>query len=353
MKLYIGTFTGGFMGGELSQGLYVFDFDEKTGKSEILEIKTGLISPSYLCRHPILPIIYSAERQISDEDKTQGAISTWKICDDGKLELLKQISSGGAFTAYINVSQNGKILACANPLGPNIATFKIDENGVPSTASIENFSGIGALERQFAPWPHSVYFNKQSNKLYSPDLGLDRITAWDIDAEANISPAKQANIQVSSGAGARHLAIRPDGKFFYLANELDNTISVFKYDETRDALNIVQTIQACDPKFDGANQPAEIIINSKGTHLYITNRGSETIGVFAIDENSGKILGQQFTSNLGNCSRHIAFSPKQDLLFVSNQLSSKVVVFKIENNGNLTPSGFEISVPSPSCVIAI
>jgi 6-phosphogluconolactonase len=348
MLLAVGTFTDGFMGGAPSEGLYVFDFDPKTGESRLVQIVRGLLSPSYLARHPVLPVLFAAERQWSKDDASQGALTSFAVDrKSGALEQVDRRPSGGAFTAHVSVSPDGRLIALANPLGPSIAVFRADNEGLPGDAARFTFTGQGARPRQSAPWPHSCWFDPAARRMFVCDLGLDRIFLYDVARD--IIPGAIPFAQVSSGAGARHMAIRPDGSFAYVANELDGSVSVFAIDDERGSLAIVQTI---DCTAEGC-QPAEIVCSGDGRSLHITLRGPEVIASYNIDEGSGRLSEARYAACLGNTPRHIALSQDGSLAFVSNQLSGEVVVFARNDGGTLTPTGARISVPSPSCVVVL
>lgn len=352
MFLIVGTFTGGFMGGAPSEGLYVFDHDPLTGKTRPVQTVPGLHSPSFVGRHPVLPVVYAVERQWSGEDNSEGAVTSFTFNESsGELKQIDRRRSGGAFTAHVRLSPDGRLLATANPLGPTIAVFPVDAAGLPGNPHTFRFEGEGARERQSGPWPHSCSFDPVGRRLYACDMGLDRIFIYDVSEDgATICAARRAFAQVSSGAGARHMAIRPDGCFSYVANELDGTISVFAPDNIRGTLAIVQTLSCQPPDFEAPCQPAEIVCTPDGLHLYVTVRGSETLGMYSIDADSGRLVLIGHTPCLGNTPRHISLSPDGAFAFVSNQLSSEIIVFLVSRSGELKPTGARIAVPSPTCV---
>lgn len=348
MRIAVGTFTDGFMGGAPGGGVHLFELDPAAPSASEVQVLGGLNSPSYLARHPRLPLLYAAERAWSAEDKSQGALSTLSIKPDGTLELLHRRPSGGAFSAHLAVSPHGSLCALANPLGPNLAVFALSDEGLPADPDCFAFTGQGARPRQSAPWPHSCWFDAAGKRMFACDLGLDQISIYDVATDdSRVSPAAFARAQVSSGAGARHMALRGDGRFAYVANELDGTISVFAIDDERGTLTIVQTLP-CAPQ---PCQPCEIVCDAAGRHLYVTLRGPEAVAVFAIDAESGILVPRQMASCLGDTPRHIALSPDGTLALVSNQLSGQVMGFALGDGGRLTPTGLVICVPSPACVV--
>lgn len=355
MFIAVGTFTDGFMGGAPSEGLYVFDFDPLRETCALVQTVGGLVSPSFLCRHPMRDLLYSVERQWSATQKDHGALTTWQIdAVSGRLEQIGRCPSGGAFTAHVNVTADGRIATTANPLGPTIVSFLLNDDGIATTPScIVAHRGAGARERQSAPWPHSCFPDPAGARLLACDLGLDRVMIYDIRHEdAELIPSRQPFAQVSSGAGARHLAIHPDGRFVYVVNELDSSLSVFRYAQDNGSLIVAQTITTVPDDAIDTSQPAEIAIHPAGKHLYVTNRGHESIAIFRIDQQSGRIRLIGYEPTQGNTPRHIALSADGAHAFLSNQLSGEVIIFAVDaTSGQLRPTGCRIQVPNPSCSV--
>lgn len=355
MRLAVGTFTDGSMGSKPAKGIYLAEFDAASGKAEVAGIIEGLHSPSFLCRHPNKPIVYAAERRWSADDATQGALSAWRL-DASAPELIARLPSGGAFTAHVDCHPHGSLLSIANPLGPSVCVFGLDPDGVPD-GERDRFQpeGTGSLPRQEAPWPHSSYWDRTGTHLFSCDLGLDRIQIFSCDEQSGtLRSGKLPFAQVNSGAGARHLAVANDNRFLYVANELDSSLCVFTFDSDRSSLAIVQCRPSVPDGFSGANKPAEIKISPDGRFLYVTNRGHDSIGIFAIDPDTGRITPVGFPACLGQEPRHIAFSPQGDMLFLANQMSGEMLAFAVcRESGTLTQHGLGLSIPSACCVLPL
>lgn len=354
LRLYFGSFTGGFMGGAESEGIYVWELNTQTLEVAQKQVVDGLFSPSFLCRHPQLSVLYGVERQWSDANKDTGALTTFAISDNGELHCVDRRPTEGAFTAHVSVSLDGSHLSVANPLGPNIAVFPLDEQGIPGTATAcIAFEGRGARPRQAAPWPHSTYTDAAGRRLFACDLALDRVFVYDIDPQSKaLQAGVQPYAQVSSGAGARHLAQHPSGRFLCVANELDGTLSVFEYDPREASVTIVQTVSALPAGVEEPCQPTEVSFSSDGRHLYVSNRGVNAIGVFAVDQGTGRVRSEGMTPVQGDTPRHHALSPDNQLMLVANQLSGEVVIMRRDEiSGELTATGVKIPVPSVSCVV--
>ncbi|MGE0278847.1 MAG: lactonase family protein [Nitrospiraceae bacterium] len=355
MLLYVGTFTDGFMGGAPSQGLYVIRFVDGDEQAEIVQIVTDVISPSFLCAHAPSRTLFAAERKLRSDAPT-GAASAWRIGVDGKLHPKWKIDSGGASCAHINVSRDGSKLAVANPMGPTVGLCLLGPDGAPlGPMQTAHHSGKGARPRQNAPWPHSATFDANGTRLLVCDLGLDRIYVYDADGESGaLHPASQPFAQVSSGAGARHLAWSASGRTAFVANELDSTVSVFDYDAAICALVCKQTLSTLpESEAISNNQPAEVVVSPNGRNLYVSNRGAESIAWFDIHPETERLHLRGQAPSLGATPRHFALTPKGDFAFCANQLSGEIVCYSVGDNGSLAPLGPICAVPSASCIVAI
>lgn len=355
MRLAIGTFTDAFMGGEPGKGITLARYDRTTRRFAVETVLTGGHSPSFLCRHPALPVVYAAERRLDPEPGGEGAVAAWHLGGD-EPRLLGRVPAGGAFTAHVGCHPQGTLLCLANPLGPSVGLVALAADGTPQTL-LDKFvaAGTGSLPRQDAPWPHSGFWDRTGTHLFTCDLGLDRVQIFRCDASGPaLRPARLPFAQVNSGAGARHLAVSPDNRFVYVVNELDSSLCVFAFDPERSSLAIVQCRPSTPDEFTGANKPAEVCISPDGRFLYVTNRGHDSIGTFAIDPASGRIVPVGFTPCEGSEPRHIALSRDGSLLFLANQLSGQVLAFAREpGSGMLQRAGDALDLPSPSCVLPL
>ncbi|MBN8829093.1 MAG: lactonase family protein, partial [Sphingomonadales bacterium] len=346
---YVGTFTDGFMGGAVSEGLYVFRFDVGSERAHQVQVMRDVFSPSFVCLHPSGRWLFAAERQVDPQDRSTGAISAWAIGEDGLLAPAWKIASGGASCAHISVARDGRALAVANPLGPTVAVCRLGPDGMPAgPLRVARHSGTGARPRQANPWPHSATFDADGRHVLACDLGLDRLFVYETDGEGALSPGQQPYAQVSSGAGARHMAWSADASTVYVANELDSTISVFDYGDGP-RLICKQTIAATAD--DQPNQPAEIVVSPDGRRLYVSNRGADCISVFEILAGSQRLRLRSQAPVMGNTPRHFALSADGAYGFVVNQLSGEIVGYRVDRStGDLSPIGIVCSVPNPSCV---
>jgi 6-phosphogluconolactonase len=184
------------------------------------------------------------------------------------------------------------------------------------------------------------------------DLGLDQVIAYRFDgAKGSLTANPLASIKVEPGAGPRHLAFHPSGKFAYVINEMQSTVTVFAYDAAGGALHSLQTISTLPKGFTGHNDAAEVQVNPSGKFLYASNRGHDSVAVFAIGRRSGTLTPVENVSPGGKIPRSFAIDPTGSFLFAANQKSDNVVVFRIDaRTGRLTPTGQMLEAAAPVCV---
>ena len=188
--------------------------------------------------------------------------------------------------------------------------------------------------------------------MFVCDLGLDKVLCYRFDAEkGKLTPNEPAFAAVKAGAGPRHMVFRPDGRFAYVINELDSTITAFAYDPDKGVMSEVQTVSTLPEYFDGANTTAEIDIHPSGKYLYASNRGHNSVVLFEVDRNDGTLRYVADQSTTGRTPRHFGLDPEGDFLAIANQDTDTLLLCRIDGgNGRLKPSGVVTAAPTPVCV---
>ena len=195
-----------------------------------------------------------------------------------------------------------------------------------------------------------LFFHADNKFLYVTDLGTDKIMIYRIKKNGLPEPAEMPWIKVTPGAGPRHLAFSPSGKFVYLTEELSSKISVFKRNKKTGALELIQHVSSLPGDFNGINALADIHVHPSGKFLYASNRGHNSIVIFAVDKKGMlQYIGHQSTK--GEKPRNFMIDHSGDYLLVANRESDNVVLFEINRKtGKLTDTGTEINVPAPVCL---
>lgn len=350
--VYIGTYTEQ---GTNSKGIYAYRFEADRAQITSLGVAAETVNPSFLAIHPNHRFVYAVNEVAKYKGESSGGVSAFAIDrSNGKLTLLNEVPSRGADPCYITLDKAGKYVLVANYTGGNIATFSVHDDGRLGDASaFVQHVGHGAnAERQDGPHAHSIDLSPDNRFALVDDLGLDELRIYRFDsAKGSLTPNEPKFVKLDAGAGPRHFAQHPSGRFAYVVSELHSTVTAFKYDSANGALQSLQTVSTLPKDFSGHNDDAEIEVPPSGKFLYASNRGHDSIAVFRIDKHKGTLSYVQDVPTQGKTPRNFEIDPTGKLLFAANQNSNNIVLFRIDGEtGKLTPTGQTIEVPSPVCV---
>jgi 6-phosphogluconolactonase len=348
---YVGTYTSKTN----SKGIYAFRFDAEKGQLTAIGVAAETTNPSFLAAHPNGKYLYAVNEVGNFNGGTTGGLSAFSIdAQSGGLKLLNQVPTRGAGPCHVSLDKNNNFALVANYDSGNIASFPVMTDGTLRTAvGFVQHSGSGPnKERQEGPHAHWIGTSPDNAFALVADLGLDQVIVYAFDTtQGTFTPGLTGFAKVKPGAGPRHLAFPPSGKFVYVLSEMESSVTVFAYQAKTGALKSLQTISALPPDYNGRKEAAEIAVHPSGKFLYTSNRGHDSIAIFAIDEKKGTLrsLGQVLTG--GKTPRHFAIDPTGAYLLAENQDSNNIVIFHIDSaTGNLTPTGQTADVPSPVCL---
>lgn len=346
--LYVGTYTDG-----MANGIFVYSFNDHSGKLKNLKIPTISNNPSFLTIAPDKKYLYAVGELDNLGDKNSGGVAAYRIQDDYSLKLINHVLTFGANPCHVSISPDGKLLAASNYTGGNLSIFKIEENGGLSqiVQRIQDEGSGPFPERQAAPHVHSSQFANKGKLLYAADLGIDELKIFSVDQKADnpLTPYSNPFVKLPPGSGPRHFAFSADGRYIYVINELASTIIVLmKYgDDWKD----VQDIRTLPKDFKGESWCADIHISSDGRFVYGSNRGHNSIAVFKRDQVNGKLELIETVPVEGNWPRNFAIDPTGQFILVANQKSDDITVFKIDpTSGKLKYTGIKVSNHSPVCL---
>jgi len=351
--VYFGTCT---LSGK-SKGIYTCLLDASTGKLSAPELAAETANPSFVTIHPDHRYLYAVGESGVFGGRKTGAVSAFAIDQaTGKLTLLNRQSAGGLGPCHVNIDRSGKCVLVANYSGGSCASLPVrDDGSLGEAASFIRHAGSSVNpDRQAGPHPHSINPSPDNRFAFVADLGLDKVLVYKLDpARATLTPNDPPFVTVPSGSGPRHLAFHPDGRFAYVINEMLCTVTAFSYDAKLGTLKATQTISTL-PRGESV-QPgystAEVQVHPGGKFLYGSNRGHDTIAVFAIDRESGTLRLIQNEPAQGKIPRNFGIDPTGAWLLVANEKSDNVVVFSIATmTGKLRPTGQIIEVGAPMCV---
>ncbi len=348
--VYVGTYTGAG-----SEGIYAFRFDPATGETSAVSLAAATDNPSFLAVDPDGRFLYAVNELDTFRDEPTGAVSVFAIDRaSGSCDLLQQVSSLGAGPAHLSLDATARYLLVANYNGGNVAVFPIGPDGRlgPHSAFVQDVGSSVNPERQAGPHAHFIQVTNDNRFAMVADLGLDQLLVHRFDAATgSLTPGSPPFVKMDPGAGPRHAAFAPSGKFVYVVNELASTVTVFAYDPGPGVLRSVQTIPTLPGDFAGANTAAEIELDAAGRFLYVSNRGHDSIAVFGIDPDDGRLTSLEWVPSGGRTPRHFAIDPTGRWLFAANQGSNTINLFRIDpTSGRLAPTDLSLTVVSPVCV---
>jgi len=349
---YVGTYTE--EGGK-SKGIYAFRYDAATSEITPLGLAAETTNPSWVALHPNGRFLYAVNEVGNYKGPNSGGVSAFSIDHaTGKLTFLNEVASRGADPCYITVDRTGKYVLVANYTGGSVAVFPVLADGKLGEASaFVQHTGHGTNpERQEGPHAHSIDLSADNRFAMVDDLGLDELLVYKFDSgKGSLTPNDPPFTRLETGAGPRHFVLRPDGKFAYVIAEMRHTVTVFSNDAASGRLQVLQTVTTLPKDFNGRNDDAEIRVHPSGKFLYASNRGDDSIAIYAIDQTKGTLKKVAIVHSGGKEPRSFEIDPTGTLLFAANQKSDNIVVFKIDaKTGQLTPTGKVLEVGAPVCV---
>lgn len=345
LRFYVGTYTNG-----KSQGIYTATLNTETGEVSPPQLAVETRNPSFLAVHPGQRFLYAVGEVSDFEGKKSGAVAAFEIDHaSGKLQPLNQLASRGGAPCHLVVDQTGKFVLFANYGGGNVGSMKIGDDGkLESMAGFVQHEGSSITPRQQGPHAHSINLDHQNRFAVAADLGLDQLITYRLTDAGELQPVAVHKEQ--PGAGPRHFVFHPNGKFGYLLNEMNATVSALAYDDQTGKFESLQTLGTLPEDFDGRKSCAEVRIHPTGKFLYCSNRGHDSIAVYQLGED-GRMKRVEIVKTGGKEPRNFNLDPTGKFLLAENQGSDTIVVFRIdEESGKLTPTGQVVSVPTPVCI---
>ena len=356
--VYFGTYTN--TKGQKSKGIYVSRLNMETGMLSPPELAVETVDPSFLTVDPTGRFLYAVNEIDTYRGQQTGAVSAYAI--DRKSGLLKPLNeqpTEGRGPAHLTIDREGKNVLAANYGGGSVVVLPVARDGTLKSGSslVEHTGSSINKQRQASPHAHSITLDPQNRFAYVADLGLDRILIYRFDGRKGLltlnSPSSGS---VAPGAGPRHFSVHPNGRFGYVINELNVTVTAFTIDGANGGLTELQTLSALPPKQSPGKDVsgAELAVHPSGRFLYTSVRGHNSIAVYTIDQNTGKLTYVENTPTHGYTPRGFGIDPEGKYLLVGNQESDSVVAFRIDpQNGQLTLTGSEINVGAPVSVVFV
>ena len=369
-RVYVGTYTDpsaqagfevapdrpvmGMTGPTGSVGIYVFAHDPESGDWTPLGTATGVSNPSFLAldRHERFLFAVNESRAFNGEET--GAASSFALDPKtGLPRFLSQAPSGGCNPCHLSLSPCQRYLLVADHEPGRIAVLPVDEHGTLSPPTDVKQDEATDPDGLRPPHAHFVTADPAGRFILTTDTGTDRIMVYRLDVGAGRLVAHDpAWGSTHAGGSPRHLAFHPSGQYLFANGEADLTVSVFRYDAERGVLTYLHHESTVPPGTTGQNSTAQILAHPNGRYVYVSNRGPDTIAVFAVDEVTAGVERIAHEPTRGKTPRNFMIDPAGRFLYVANQNSGAIVRFTIDQeSGRLAEPSEVAQVPAPTCII--
>lgn len=356
MFVYVGTYSKvGQPGRGRAEGIYVYRQDEATGELTLLQTVADVPNPSFLALHPGGDALYAVNETLGIDDHAGGAVSAFaRDRQSGELTYLNREESHGNDPCHLDVDPTGTLVLVANYNSGSVAALPLGADGRVGPASFtDQHAGSSANpSRQGEAHAHAFAIAPGGRFAICPDLGMDFVFVYRLDAATkSVAPNDPLGARMAPGAGPRHLDFHPNGRWVYLINELDSTVTACAWDAERGALEPFQTVSTLPDGYTGETTCADIHVAPSGRFVYGSNRGHDSIATFAVDGATGRLTPVGHTPTGGRTPRNFALDPTGIFLYAANQNSDTIVTFRLDPDTGLpAPTGQVTAVPSPVCI---
>ena len=345
----MGTYTRS--GGK---GIYSLSLDEATGDLQITGVTEGIRNPAFLDITPDGKYLYSVSEITDFQGQSAGGIVAYKIDPSTlKLDRLNEQNTIGPGPCHVSVDQNQHCVLVANYTGGSVVSFPLAEDGrlQPPGSFFQHEGSSVNPDRQEGPHGHSIYPTSDNRFALAPDLGLDQVMIYKLNApEGLLSPHSPAFATIEPGHGPRHLDFHPHGKWVYVINEMGNSITAFHLAEDG-SLEKFQQVPTLPDDFTGESTCADIHVHPTGKFLYGSNRGHDSLVIYAIDPENGTLNYVGHETRDCSTPRNFSISPDGKFILVGNQDKDVIATFRVdEATGLLEHTEHLTPVPAPVCL---
>jgi 6-phosphogluconolactonase (cycloisomerase 2 family) len=349
MFAYVGCYTTEKRHGH-GKGINVYRMDPASGEWSHVHTVEDLVNPSFLALDRRKRFLYSVHGDMTYA--TAFAIDA----SSGHLTRLNQQDTGGTNPAHLAVDPSNRFLVVSNYSSGSVAVLPINADGslAPRSDVVELQGKPGPHPtQQTSSHPHHNPFDPSGRFLLVPDKGLDKIFVFQLDtAKGKLLPADVPDVATKAGAGPRHVDFHPSLPYVYAINELDSTVVTYHYDTAQGELKPLQALSTLPSDFTENNTTAEIAVDPSGKFVYGSNRGHNSIVIYAIDPSSGLLTQVGWKPTEGKTPRYFGLDPSGTLLYAGNQDSDTIVTFRIDpTTGKLTPTGQTVQTGSPVTIV--
>ena len=343
--LFVGTYTEdlGFVNGKAA-GIYTCRFDTASGALTIVDTTTGIANPSFLAVSPDKKYLYAVAENGGKPEAPYGSVVAYSIDPAGALTKINEVPSYGAAPCHISVDATGRYVLVANYVTGNVVSYGLKADG-SLTDSLSTDRHPGAT-----PWAHMIIPTPFGpGRILAVDKGDDQVFLYQLDQGLL---RRTDSLHLPPGAGPRHFDFHPaEPTLGVVINENSSSLATVRFDAGGRNPRVLDSLSTLPAGFQGANTCADVHIHPNGRFVYGSNRGHNSIAIFAVDATSGKLTFIGHEPTQGAAPRNFLITPDGKWLLVANQNSDNVVAFQIDSQtGKLSPSGQVSPVPTPVCL---
>jgi 6-phosphogluconolactonase len=346
--VYVGTYATAD-----APGIFGYRLNANTGALKRELVMPGGPNPSFLILDKERRNLYAVNEVGEFNGTKTGAVSTFAVNQNtGDLTLISQHPTLGANPCYLSVDQENRFLFVANYSGGNVAVFPIQTTGeVGPAVDMDQHIGKGPHKNQDGAHAHCIVPDPGEKFWFSADLGIDQVIGYTLSrATGQLSPGRRA-FTTRAGAGPRILTFHPSGRFAYLICELNSTMYVLAYNAYKGSFRELQMVTTLPAAYEGTSYCAHVVVSADGRFLYGSNRGHNSLVVYAIDPETGQLTLVEHVGVRGDWPRHFTLDPTGQVLLVANQRSNNIATFQVnQKTGKLTFTGHTAEVPAPACL---
>lgn len=345
---YVGSFTSEARKAR-GEGISVYRVDPDSGRWGRVQALTREINPGFLAVDPKRAVLFAVH---ADANR----VSAFSVNEaTGELTLINRQPCGGDNPVHLALDATGRFLVVANYGSGSVAVLPVGPDGsLGSRTDLVTLKGEPGPHRteQAVPHPHQCPFDPSGRFVVVPDKGLDRLFVFTLETTRGVLvPAEQPSVKVRSGAGPRHIAFNSKLPYAYVINELDSTVSTFRFSDSG-VLDPLQILPSVPAAFTGDNTGAAIDVAPSGTHVYVSNRGHDSIGIFRVDQSTGLLSPIAWEPTTGSTPRFIGLDPTGERLYAANQRADTIVEFAVDQAaGTLRATGRIVVAGTPVCVV--
>lgn len=350
-----------FLIGGFGDGIYASNLDEKGGMSTPVRVAEQH-RPAFFAFHPKESILYCVTETMQQDKAYPAVVVAYRVDQSGlkapaKDSLVKFSSQkvAGDIPCHVAVDPKAEFVTVANYTSGSVILYPLQPNGTiePACDTVQHRGSSVNKSRQEGPHAHCTVWDPTHQFVLAADLGIDQVLVYKIDrANKKLVPSAHPFAKTAPGAGPRHLSFSPDGKFLYIINELNMTLSVAGWDPSQGKLTMIDSVSTLPADAKGDNfSTAEVLVHPTGKFVYSSNRGHHTIASFAVETSTGKLRPTGHTSTQGKTPRNFRLNPSGKFLLAENQDSNTIYSYAIDpETGTLTPTGSKIEAPAPACI---